>query len=171
MLIDVPQDLSINTDTTNELFLIYLGLFQNIESINTINTLVDNAFKHQITSADNIVPLINLMPYSFTTSSNIRCNNSEFKRLLIDPSTDTRSIDGVSQLKALQRILFVELDKTSAGSANFVFKIGSTLSIGIVNLNTLLRIIVFYTIQVNTLFLLCLADIDKLGAFFNNLTN
>lgn len=31
--------------------------------------------------------------------------------------------------------------------------------------------IVFHIVQVNTPFLLCLADMVKLGAFFNNLTN
>lgn len=90
---------------------------------------------------------------------------------MIDPGAATRSTGGLGQLKALQRVPFVELDKTTAGSTNFVFGIGSTSSIGTVKLNTPLGIIVFHIVQVNTPFLLYLADMDKLGAFFNNLTN
>lgn len=62
-------------------------------------------------------------------------------------------------------------DKIKIGLANFVFGIRSTSSIGIVNLDISLEMIVFYIIQVNILFLLYLANIDKLKAFFNNLTN
>ena len=98
-------------------------------------------------------------------------NDSEFKGLLIHSSTATRSTGGFGQLKALQRVFFVELDKIIAGSTNFVFGIGNTSSIGTVNLNTPLQIIVFHIVQVNIPFLLCLANMDKLRAFFNNLTN
>lgn len=171
LLIDAPQDLSLDTDTTNELFLTQLDPLQNIESTNTINLLADNAFKHQITSADTTIPLANPMPYNFTTSIDLRYNDSEFKGLLINSGAATRSTGGVGQLKALQRILSVELDKTTTGSTNFVFGIGSISSIGTVTMDTPLGIIVFHIAQVNTPFLLYLADIDKLGAFFNNLTN
>ena len=71
LLIDAPQDLSTNADMTNELFLTQLGPLQNIKSTNTINTLANNAFKHQITSADTNVFLINHTPYNFTISTNI----------------------------------------------------------------------------------------------------
>ena len=171
LLIDAPQDLFSDINITNKLFLTWLGSLQNIELANTVNTLADNVFKHQITSADTTVLLVNPTPYSFTILTNMRYNDSEFKGLLIDSGAATRSTGGLGQLKALQRVLFVELDKTTAGSTNFVFGIGSTSSIGTVNLNTPLGMIVFHIVQVNTPFLLCLADMDKLGAFFNNLTN
>ena len=48
LLIDAFQEFLSNVDTTNKLFLIKLGPLQNVESSNTINTLADNAFKHQI---------------------------------------------------------------------------------------------------------------------------
>ena len=171
LLIDASQDLFLNINTTNELFLTRLGPLQNIESANTINTLAENAFKHQITSADTTVPFVNPTPYSFTTSTDMRYNDSKFKGLLIHSGVATRSTGGLGQLKALQRVFFVELDKTTARSTNFVFGIGSTSSIVSVNLNTPLGMIVFHIVQVNTPFLLCLADMDKLGAFFKNLTN
>lgn len=65
----------------------------------------------------------------------------------------------------------MQLDKTTARSINFVFGIVSILSLGIVNFDILLGMIVFYILQVNILFLLYLADMDNLGALFNNLIN
>lgn len=76
LMIDVYPDLSSNTNTTNELFLTQLNPLQNAKSTNIINLLADNIFKHQITSVDMTVSLINLMPYSFTISTNMRYNDS-----------------------------------------------------------------------------------------------
>ena len=42
-------------------------------------------------------------------------NDSEFKGLLIDSAADTWLPGDIGQLKALQRIFFVELDKTTVG--------------------------------------------------------
>lgn len=67
--------------------------------------------------------------------------------------------------------LLVKLDKITAGLINFVFEIGNTLSISMFNLDTLLKTIVFYIIQINIYFLLYFTDIDKFEAFCNNLTN
>lgn len=98
-------------------------------------------------------------------------NNSEFKRLLINSSTTTKFIGGFGQLKALQEVWFIEIDKTTVKSTSFVFEFGNTFFIGIVNLNKSLQMIVFHIIQVNTLFLLCLVNINKLRTFFNNFIN
>ena len=157
--IDTSKDLSPDVDKTDELFLTSLGALQNIESTNTINLLADNAFKHQITFADGTVALIDPVPYSFTTSTDLRYDESEFKGLLIDSGTATRSTGGIGQLKALQKIISsAKLDKTTAGSANFIFGIGSTSSIGTVNLDTPMGMIVFHIVQVSTPFLLCLCN-------------
>ena len=83
-MIDALQNLFSDINTTNELFLTWLGSFQNIESANIINALADNAFKYQITSADTTILYVNPTPYSFTISINIQYNDSEFKGLLID---------------------------------------------------------------------------------------
>lgn len=90
---------------------------------------------------------------------------------MIDSSATTKSTRSFCQLKALQKVLFVKLDKTIVGSTNFVFRFGNTSFISIVKLNTPLEIIVFYNVQLNTPFLLFVANIDKLETFFNNLTN
>ena len=65
----------------------------------------------------------------------------------------------------------VQLNKNTAGSANFIFEIGSAASIRSVNLDIPLKPITFHIVPINTPFLLCLANIDKYRAFFNNITN
>ena len=75
-------------------------------------------------------------------------------------------------MKVLQQLnTYVQLDKNTAGSANFIFRIGRIALIGSVNLDTLLESITFHIPFVNTSFLLCLADIDKHDVFFNNIIN
>jgi hypothetical protein len=51
------------------------------------------------------------------------------------------------------------------------FDIGSTSSIGSTLVTTPIGQVEFYIILIKTLFLLSLADIDKLRVYFNNLTN
>jgi hypothetical protein len=45
------------------------------------------------------------------------------------------------------------------------------LSIKIIYIKILLEIITFYIIKANTLFLFCLANIDKLGIYLDNTVN
>lgn len=73
-------------------------------------------------------------------------NNFQFKGLLIDLNTATRFTSSFDQLKVLQRVFFVELDKKTAGSTNFIFKIDSTSFISTINLNTSLEMIIFYIV-------------------------
>ena len=54
---------------------------------------------------------------------------------------------------------------------NVQFGIRLTLLIRLAKVTTLISIIEFYIIKVNTLFLFCLADIDYLQVYFNNLKN
>ena len=51
------------------------------------------------------------------------------------------------------------------------FSIGSMSSIRSITIAIPIRQVKFYIMSIKTLFLLYLADIDKLGVYFNNLTN
>lgn len=57
------------------------------------------------------------------------------------------------------------LGKTAAEPMNFIFGIGSTLFIGTVDLTMPIEVIVFHIVKVNTFFLLCLTDLDKVKAY------
>lgn len=59
----------------------------------------------------------------------------------------------------------------TAELANIIFEIGSIIFIRSVNLDTSIRLITFLIVFVNTSFLLYLANIDNLRAFFNIITN
>lgn len=75
-------------------------------------------------------------------------------------------------MKALEQLdIFIHFNKNIARLTNFIFRIESAISIGSVNLDKLLKQITFYIVSINTFILLCLADIDKHKAFFNNITN
>ena len=157
--------------TESEQFYISSGQLQGSESV-TVNTLDDNALNHQITLSDKTVSSISPASYVINSSSDSQYNDIEFKGLLIGSGVSTQSTGGIGQLKALQQQdTSVQLDKSTAGSANFTFGIGSTSSIGSVNLDTPLGSITFHIVPLNIPFLICLADMDKLGVFFNNVTN
>lgn len=128
--------------------------------------------KHKITLSDETVSPITPTPYVFNSSIDSWYNDTEFKGLLIDSGTLTWSTDEINQLKALQQLnTYVQIEKNMVGSANFIFWIESIISVRLVDLNISLGLIIFHIVPVNTLFLLRLADIDKYGVFFNNITN
>ena len=75
-----------------------------------------------------------------------RYNKTEFKDLLINSNAVVKSTDGISQLKALQRIMSVKLHETATNATNIAFGIGNALSISTVNLGTLIRLVTFHII-------------------------
>jgi hypothetical protein len=81
-----------------------------------------------------------------------------------------RSIEGIEQFKALQRISDVVLNRKTAGSS-IRFGIDNTLILGFVELNIPLEVINFHIVEINISFLLCLNDLNRLRIYFNNLIN
>lgn len=177
LLIDVDATtIDINStlisESTTKSFAIYFGTFHDSDFMSTTNLLANKVFEHWMTVKDNTVRLAKSKPYSFNISTSSQYNNTEFKELLIDSGTVICFTRGIDQLEALQAIdKSVKLDKMTAGFGNFIFEIRSTSLIKTVNLDTPIRLIAFYIVQVYALFLLCLADINKLDIFFNNITN
>ena len=51
------------------------------------------------------------------------------------------------------------------------FSKGTIIFLSIIRVQTPLEYITFYIIPINTLFLLCIKNIDKLGIKFNNFKN
>lgn len=138
----------------------------------TTNKLADQSFKHRIIMEDETITSVASNPFIFSTSTDSRYDNTEFKGLLIDSGASTRSTDGIGQWEALQRLNdSIQLDRTTAGLAHFNFEIGSTAFIGTILLKTPIEIITFHIVPIHTPFLLCLADMNQLGAYFNNTTN
>jgi hypothetical protein len=64
------------------------------------------------------------------------------------------------------------IDISTVGKASIKFGKGSvTASISTAQVSTEIRNIDFKVLEVPTLFLLCLADIDRLNVYFNNTTD
>ena len=181
--LDLASEISatFNVHEKNEVFCTFLNTLKNSDCILTTNLFINNVAKHQIIDIDESEFSPNTensgtenfnISYAYTSSTSSRYDDTKFKGLLIDSETATRSTNDIGQLKALQKIDdTIQLNQSTAGSANFVFDIGNTGSIKSIKINTSIGSITFHIINVNIFFLLCLTDLDKSKAFFNNVTN
>lgn len=134
--------------------------------------LTNKVFLYYITTKDEITPPLVPIIFVFNSIIESQYNNTKFQSLLLDLGVSTKSIGGLNRLKALQKIdNIIKIDNYTAGLANFTFNISSMASLGHINLEIPIRPIIFYIMSVNTLFFLCLANIDKLNVFFNNVIN
>jgi len=62
----------------------------------------------------------------------------------------------------------MDIDVAQTGAVNVQFGIGSTASIGSVAVKTPIGLVDFHMVKVDTPFLLCLADMDRLQVYYNN---
>jgi hypothetical protein len=108
---------------------------------------------------------------NFTTRNTSRYDSQHFYGVVIDTGASKYSTAGYRQFQALQRTNGITLNKTTKGQVTVQFSIGSTLSIGSTIVETPIGQVKFHIMHAKTPFLLSLADIDKLGVYFNNLTN
>jgi hypothetical protein len=82
-----------------------------------------------------------------------------------------RSISEIEQFTALQRLNdSIQLDKSIVES-KIQFDIDSISIMSTIELNTSLKQLIFHIVKINTSFLLCLVDLNRLEVYFNNLTN
>jgi hypothetical protein len=167
MTLSIPASLDADLTSvdfeSDELFLI-----QDIEFITS--TLSNKTFAHRLIAKDDTIEvLIELISYSYITSSESRYDDREFKSLLIDLDAARKSIEEMRQFKTLQRINDVKLNKSDR--LVFKFEIEDIKSIDLIELETSLRMITFHIVEANISFLLSLADLDRLRVYFNNLTN
>jgi hypothetical protein len=135
-----------------------------------IDALADKAFQHRLISKNIINVFIN-EPFNYTSITDSRYDDIEFKDILMNCDAADRSIENMSQFKALQRISNnVALNKKTIESS-IKFEIDNTLILEFVELNISLEIITFHIVKMNISFLLCLNDFDRLDIYFNNLIN
>ncbi|KAM4061436.1 cwf18 domain containing protein [Hirsutella rhossiliensis] len=127
--------------------------------------LCQQAFNHLITGEDVYQTDQTVVPASQFIIED-RYSRDRFQGIMIDTA-------GYSQYIALQREdPSVALDSSTSGQASIKFGNGDTInSLGTVALKTPLGRITFHVLQTPTPFLLCLADMDRLGIYFNNITD
>ena len=118
-----------------------------------------------VTTINNIVPLITDQdPFTYNiTISTSHYTADKFIGIIINIGASKQSIAGYSQFLAFQRLnTDIQLNTTTQGIVNVQFGIRLTLLIKLAKVITLISIIEFHIVKVNTPFLLYLADIDYL---------
>ena len=133
--------------------------------------LADNSFIHAITGKDPTTSAneVDTDPNTFITTA--RYSDSYFYGIVIDTGASKYSTAGHKQFLALKKISNAYLDTTKAGPIKVQFGIGSSTSLGTTILNTPIGNIQFYIVDADTPFLLSLLDMDRLGAYYDNLQN
>ena len=169
LVIDVHSLPGSPTQAQTESFLTSFGTIQYKGAIDTTTNLADRSFTHAITSINPTTTHSDVDPFAYITSN--RYTSNEFYGVMIDTGASKRSTAGYGQYLAYKRIRDVAIDNTRAGAINVQFGIGSTSSIGSIIVDTPVGSVEFHVVQADTPFLLCLADMDILQVYYNNLSN
>ncbi|KAM4061611.1 reverse transcriptase (RNA-dependent DNA polymerase) [Hirsutella rhossiliensis] len=145
----------------------------NPEQWHTSQMLCQQAFNHLITGEDVYSTSQNNATPASQFMIEERYSRLRFQGIIIDTGAAKVSTAGYDQCIALQREdPAITLDKTTAGQASIKFGNGEAiLSLGSIALKTPLGRITFHILKTPTPFLLSLADMDRLGIYFNNLTD
>ena len=101
-----------------------------------------------------------------------RYTPKEFYGVIIDIGAFKKSTVGYRQYFVYKAINNnVDIDTTQTRAVNVQFGIGLTVLIRLVKVKTLIGLVNFYVVKVNTPFLLCLIDMDRLQVYYNNITD
>jgi hypothetical protein len=65
----------------------------------------------------------------------------------------------------------MDINIMQTGAVNVQFSISLTILIKLVAVKTLISLVNFYIVKADTPFLLCLADMDRLYIYYNNITD
>ncbi len=133
--------------------------------------LADKTFRHKLIFMNNITASSNSISYSYNVFTTSRYDDREFKSILIDHDAVDHSFENIEQFTILQRISKTSLILNKKRIISFRFDIDEIFSIDTIDLKTSVDVITFHIVLVHISFLLCLADMNRLRLYFNNLTN
>ncbi len=133
--------------------------------------LADKIFKHRLIFMNNIIASSNSISYSYNVFTTSRYDDREFKSILIDHDAADYSFESIEQFTTLQRISKTLLILNKKRIISFKFDIDEISFIDTVNLKISVDVITFHIVLVRISFLLCLADMNRLRLYFNNLIN
>jgi hypothetical protein len=119
---------------------------------------------------NTVKPIREDNPFSYTITVALPHTSIVFIGIMINTGVAKKSTASHNQFKALQNEdRTISLDTSTKGQVKVQFRISNTASIRTAEIMTPVGIVQFHVVPVNTLFLLSLADIDRLNIFFNNL--
>jgi hypothetical protein len=133
--------------------------------------LADKTFKHRLISTNNIIVFSNSISYNYNVFIVSRYDDREFKDILIDHDVANHFSKDIEQFMILQRISKTSLILNKKRIISFRFDIDKISFIDTIDLKIFVDVITFHIVLVHTSFLLCLADMNRLRLYFNNLTN
>jgi hypothetical protein len=160
----------------SEAFLTTFGAFTDDQAFDTTTVLADRSFAHAIAPATTPVVPVTIHtdqdPFAYIATPE-RYTSKEFFGIMIDTGASKKSTAGYGQYLAYKKTtpVDVNIDTTYAGAVNVQFGIGSTASIGSISVDTPIGVVNFHIVKADTPFLLCLADMDSLQAYYNNVTD
>ena len=110
-------------------------------------------------------------PFAYITTE--RYTPKEFYGVMIDIGASKKSTIGYGQYLAYKTTANsnTDIDTTQTGAINVQFSIGLTTLIRSVTVKTLISPVDFHIVKADTPFLLCLADMDRLQVYYNNITD
>lgn len=173
LILDEPQGST--EDESDECYLTSFGTLTANEALSTSVELANRAYVHSLDPAPNTARNLSEFepesdPFQYTTTT--RYSSVEFVGIMIDTGASTKSTAGYGQFQALQSVdSSVTLDTPTKGQVHVQFGIGAASSIGTTDITSPIGTVRFHIIQADTPFLLCLADLDRLQVYFNNLAN
>ncbi len=132
---------------------------------------VDKTFKHRLISTNNIIVSSNSISYNYNVFIVSKYDDREFKNILIDHDVANHFSKNIKQFTILQRISKTFLILNKKRIISFRFNIDEIFSIDTINLKISVDVITFHIVLVHISFLLCLADMNRLRLYFNNLIN
>lgn len=110
------------------------------------------------------------IPFAYIVTN--RYTSDKFFGIMIDTGASIHSTAGYGQFLAYQKYNpNTSIDTSTKGAINVQFGIGSITSMGSAIISTPIGSIEFHVVQADTPFLLCLADLDRLNVYYNNVTN
>jgi len=110
-------------------------------------------------------------PFAYITTE--RYTPKEFYGVIINTGASKKSTTGYRQYLAYRTTANnnTDINTIQTGAINIQFGISSTASIRSITVKTPISLVNFHIVKADTPFLLCLADIDRLQVYYNNITN
>ncbi len=155
-----------DSDGTEQFFV--TAISNPVNGPNLVSILNDKTTFHQFTKDD---PKMSTEDESVFDTNMLRYSSNTFQGILPDSGAANISTAGQEQFQALQKIEKVELNEKDAGLHKIRFGKGCATSVGTTQIRTPIGLVMFHVVPTRTPFLLCLADMDRLGVRLDNLTN
>jgi hypothetical protein len=100
-----------------------------------------------------------------------RYTSEMFYDIMIDSRASILLIDDYEQYLTFIKNISIDLNRIKTDTVNVQFEIESISSVESITIDISIELVKFYVIKTNTLFLLNLADMNRLKVYFNNVEN